>query len=304
MGWIPASGGYEVSLSGGRLVARQAGGKQLKRVPAALKDDEAVLGLRQLVEWLARHEATCRAQVEAWLSRSLPVPVTALVAVWPDEAWRSALRDLVVLPVEPGNGSWRLAEAGFLREAAAERPTLGRPGPAGGARIGVVNLDGESVRLRAERIAIPHPVLLEDLEDLREFAGELGIKQGTQQLFREIWRKPADPGALHSAVRQHAGGRFGQLRHLTGRATSLGYAVRGGYATCRLFQGGRAIDAQVWVGVGDPSGETETGQLDFSTRDGQLPLAEVGPVAWSEGMRMAAGLYAGRMVEDEQEVAA
>jgi Domain of unknown function (DUF4132) len=289
MGWIPAGAGYEVSLSAGKVVARQAGGKQLKRVPAALKDDEAVLGLRQLVEWLARHEATCRAEVEAWLSRSLPVPVGALVAVWPDDAWRDALRDLVIVPVDAADSRWRLGEAGFLREA----------DPARG--LGVVNLDGDSVRLSAERFAIPHPVLLEDLEDLREFATELGIRQGTPQLFREIWRKPEEPEALYRAVREHAGGRFEQLRHLTGRAASLGYAVRGGYASRRIWEAGRAVDVRMWVGIGDPSEQTETGELEFTTVDGSVPLAEVGPVAWSEGMRMAAGMYAGRVAEEEDQ---
>jgi hypothetical protein len=32
-----------------------------------------------------------------------------------------------------------------------------------------------------------------------------------------------------------------------------------------------------------------------------LKLGQVGPVAWSEGMRMAAALYAGRVVESETE---
>jgi hypothetical protein len=31
-----------------------------------------------------------------------------------------------------------------------------------------------------------------------------------------------------------------------------------------------------------------------------LAVGEVGPVAWSEGMRMAAGLYAGRTTEEEE----
>jgi hypothetical protein len=34
-----------------------------------------------------------------------------------------------------------------------------------------------------------------------------------------------------------------------------------------------------------------------------LKLGQVGPVAWSEGMRMAAALYAGRDIEDEERAA-
>lgn len=43
----------------------------------------------------------------------------------------------------------------------------------------------------------------------------------------------------------------------------------------------------------------ETGSLTWQDQDGRaLPLSEVGQVAWSEGMRMAAALYAGRVIEE------
>ncbi|GAA1741740.1 DUF4132 domain-containing protein [Luedemannella helvata] len=289
MGWLPTADGYEVSLQGSKVVCRKGQGKQLKSLPKALKDDDVVVGLRQLAEWLARHETSCRAEVERWMIRSLPVPAQVLGRVWADEAWRAALTDAVVVPVDEA-GDWILDDAGFLREADVARG------------VGVVNLDGESVWLTAAQFAIPHPVRLADLDDLREFAAELGVAQGTTQLFREIWRKPEDKAEQSRALGEFSGGRFEELRHLTARATKLGYPIRGGYATCRVWEGGTAVTATVWVGADDPSYEAETGELSFTNPQGEtVPVTEVGPIAWSEGMRMAAALYAGRVVKEESE---
>jgi hypothetical protein len=285
MGWVAAGDGYEVGLADGKIVYRRAG-KALRSLPKALKDAEAVLAIRQLKEWLDRHDQQCLREVEDWLVRSLPVPASVLAATWPDPSWRAALQDAVVAPVDE-DGRWALDRAGFLRDAGVD------------GRLGVVDLDGESVRLAVPRVVLPHPVLLEDLDDLREFAVELGVRQGVLQLFREIWRRPEGAREQAGAAAQYAGGHFAQLRHLTSRATSLGYAVRGGYVTRRVWEGGRAVDACVWVGADDPSVEADTGDLTFVDAGGAaVPLDTVGPVAWSEGMRMAAALYAGRVVEE------
>ena len=289
MGWIATlDSGYEASVSEGKVVCRNAAGKQLRTIPKQLKEDPAILGLRQLVEWLGRHETECRETAERWMVRSLPVPSILISRVWPDQAWQDVLRDLVVVPVDQ-DGTWDRAEAGFLR-AADERG------------IGVVNLDGDSVRLTADRIAIPHPVLLDDLDDLREFGLELSVRQSLDQLYRETWAAPADLDPAKARLSEYSGGRFEQLRTLTQRATKLGYRVRGGYAVCRVFEQGRSIEARVWVGSDDPYYSTETGDLEFADADGRtVPLGQVGPVAWSEGHRMAAGLYAGRVVKTEGE---
>ncbi|MFD1044758.1 DUF4132 domain-containing protein [Kibdelosporangium lantanae] len=97
MTWLDASGGYQVRLDDrGKVVCRNAKGKQLATVPAALKEDGQVVQLRQLAEWLGRHETECHETVDRWMVRSLPVPTVVVVEVWPDPAWRNALRDLVV----------------------------------------------------------------------------------------------------------------------------------------------------------------------------------------------------------------
>ena len=71
-------------------------------------------------------------------------------------------------------------------------------------------------------------------------------------------------------------------------------------ATLRVWEGGAPIAASVWIGEGDPAYETETGDLFFADPEGQLvPFEKVPPVTWSEGMRLAATLHAGRVVEEE-----
>ncbi|WTW96902.1 DUF4132 domain-containing protein [Streptomycetaceae bacterium NBC_01309] len=283
MSWVQA-GDYEVALEDGTVVCRNASGRRLKSVPSKLSDDPVVVGLRQLVEWLERHERECVADVERWMVRSLAVPAALVARVWPDPAWQRVLRDLVVV----ADGG----ETGFLRDADPERG------------IGMVDLDGDTVRVAAHEVRFPHPVLLDDLDDLREFAAELGVEQHIGQLYREVWRKPDDLDAKRTSVDDYAGGRFNELRFLFGRTTSLGYQVRGGQAVCPVLEDARPVEARVWLGDFDPYESTETGPLSWTDASGNtLRAAEVGPVAWSEGMRMAAALYAGRSTEKQEEAA-
>ncbi|GAA2828656.1 DUF4132 domain-containing protein [Kitasatospora paracochleata] len=286
MGWLAAGDGYEVALVEGRVTARstagRSAGRQLKSLPKAVREHPQTDRLRRLAAWLDRHAASCREQVDAWMVSSLPVPTDLLARVWPDEAWQAALRDLVVV----GEGE---DEVGFLRDATAD----------GGLRL--VDLDGETVRIAPATVTLPHPVLLEDLDDLREFAAELGVVQSVDQIHRATWRKPDDLAEKATEVTDFTGGRFASRFGLAARATSLGYRVSGGYATTRVRDGGRTLEPAVWIGEPYWDGESETGALCWRDGEGRvLPLREVGPVAWSEGMRMAAALYAGRTVEEDK----
>ncbi|MBO7934495.1 DUF4132 domain-containing protein [Streptomyces antibioticus] len=284
MGWVSA-GDYEVALDDGKVVCRNAAGRRLKSVPSKLADHPAVVGLRQLTEWLERHERQCLADVERWMVRSLPVPFAVVVGVWADPAWQAALRDLVVTGADG-------EVAGFLRDADPERG------------LGLVDLDGDSVRITPDLVRLPHPVLLEDLEELREFAAELDVTQRARQLFREVWHRPATLDAGADSVEEYAGGRFKEQRFLHGRASQLGYRVRGGNAVCSVLEDDRTVEARVWVGDYEGYEESETGPLVFTDDAGRvLKLGQIGPVAWSEGMRMAAALYAGRDIEDEERAA-
>jgi hypothetical protein len=299
MGWLPAGDGYEVCLIEGRVAARatsgRAAGRQLKTLPKALKEHPEIERLRRLAQWLDRHAAACLAQVDTWMVSSLPVPTGLLARVWADEAWQVALRDLVVVGDEPD-------QTGFLRDAS----------DAGELRV--VNLDGETVRLSPSTVTLPHPVLLPDLEELREFAAELGVTQRVEQIHRATWLKPENESAASQAdggtstgnqttnetqVREFAGGKYASRFGLAARATSLGYRVSGGYSTCKVRDGGRTLEAEVWIGEPYWDGDTETGPLSWSGPDGRnIQLRDVGPVAWSEGMRMAAALFAGRTIEE------
>ncbi|WP_158845877.1 DUF4132 domain-containing protein [Saccharothrix deserti] len=289
MGWLDAqhlsgrASGYQVRLGeNGRVQCRNGKGKLLSSVPASIKDDPQVVQLRQLAEWLSRHEAECLSTVDGWMVRSLPVPTALICEVWADAAWADALRDLVVT-ADDGGG----AAVGFLRDA---DPRIG---------LGVVTLDGDSLRARPESVRIPHPVLLDDLDELREFGAELGIEQKVQQLFRQTFVRPAAFPAGKTAVDDYSGGKFEQLNHALGRCRTLGYPVRGGDAVYSAFEDGRVVEARYWLGSDYPEGETWTGELRWALEDGTaLAPADVGPVAWSEGMRMAAAIHAGRVVEE------
>ncbi len=279
MGWLDAASGYQVRLAeNGRIQCRNGKGKLLSSTPASIKDDPQVVQLRQLAEWLTRHEAECLSAVDGWMVRSLPVPTALLTEVWADAAWAAALRDLVVTAE---------GETGFLRDVDAEKG------------LGVVTLDGDTVRMRPEVVSIPHPVLLDDLEELREFGAELGVEQKAQQLFRQTFVRPEGVPANRTSVDDYSGGKFEQLNHAHGRCRTLGYPVRGGDAVYSAFEDGRVVEARFWIGSDYPEGETWTGELRWALEDGTaVPLSDVGPVAWSEGMRMASAIHAGRVVEE------
>ena len=280
MSWLGAGGGYQVRLGdNGKVVCRNPKGRELASVPTSLRDDPEVVRLRQLAEWLGRHDAECLATVDTWMVRSLPVATDVLVEVWQDPAWRTPLADLVVRADE---------EIGFLRDVDAERG------------VGIVTLDGDTLRLRPPAVYVPHPVLLSDLEELREFGAELGIDQRVQQLYRQTFVRPTDLPAGARSVPEFGNAKFAQLNHAMSRCRTLGHAVRGGVAVCPVFEDGTNLEAGYWLGEGDPGYETYTGDLTWSRADGALlPLADVGPVAWSEGMRMASAIFAGRVVEEE-----
>jgi len=287
--WIPATGGYAVALDGGRVVARSATGSVLKSVPAALKDDPAVEQLRDLREWLERHEKECLGTVETWMVRSLPVPTTAIKAIWEDPSWQRSLRDAVVVPLG-ADGSQQREMAGFLRFASEDRG------------LGVVTLDGETRWLDPESVTIPHPVLILELEDYRDFATEAQIEQSIAQLYRETWPKPQKLAPGTNSVDAFSGGRFKQLLHATSRCRLLGYRVSGGYSVTRVWENKRLIEARYWIGSDAPEVEAETGDLIWVDGADQVELEKLGPVAYSEGMRMASSVYAGRFVEETEQV--
>ncbi|WP_415644862.1 DUF4132 domain-containing protein [Stackebrandtia soli] len=277
--WCPASDTHDIALDGSTLVCRNSSGRRLKSVPKNVRDTEIGRQLLAVREQLQRHERECVTTVESWMLGALPVPFALLTKVWADPAWRRALSDLAVtadLSAEPGLLK-RIDETG---------------------RVGVVNLDAESEWLDSDHLYVPHPVLIEDLADVREFAAELGLSQTIPQLTREVYAKPAEVEG--NRVTDYNGGEFDELRQARARTATSGFAVRGPYATCRASDAGRELQARYWIGDENPDYSTETGDLLWVDADERsVPLSEVGPIAWSEGIRMAALIFAGRKTDEK-----
>ncbi|MBX3154769.1 MAG: DUF4132 domain-containing protein [Deltaproteobacteria bacterium] len=289
LGWLPA-GKYQLTLDGGKLVARNDQGKRLASVPKELKDGDVADQLEGLRDWLAEHDRACVATVEQWMLRSLPVPRAVLEGVWADASWRRPLENAVVVAVDV-DGRHDHARAGLFRGVDAKKG------------VGIVDLDGETAWLETERVAVPHPILIPQLETWRDLVTQLGAQQGIAQLHRETHGKPAADTASAPAttITRFEDGKFATLMQAAGKARSLGYKIRGGFATCLVWDGGTVCEARYWIGADSPEAETYTGQLLWvDGKERGLPIAAVGPVAFSEGMRMAAAIYAARVVEKQE----
>ncbi|MEZ4459802.1 MAG: DUF4132 domain-containing protein [bacterium] len=285
-GWIQADDGYELSVDEGKIVCRNAKGAVLKSVPSKLKNSESYEQLRLALEWLGEHDRQCSETTDAWMLRSLSVPRAVLQNVWADTGWRKFLEHAIVSPA----GAKDESDLGFF---------LGVDEKKG---VGLVNIDGETIWVGVDSVTIPHPVLIPALDDFRELAAELEFKQGIQQLFREVHVKPKIDDEHSSSINSFADGKFDQLNFALGRCRTLGYPVRGGFACCPVFESGAYAEARYWIGSDDPMYETYTGELIWvDTRERQIPLEKVGPVAFSEGMRMASGIYAARAKEETEE---
>lgn len=254
----------------------------IKKKPAASKPKRAdAERLAAALEFLDDHERSCLQTVETWMLRSLPVPQKVLQAVMVDEAWAQVLRDAWVVPVA---ATIDREAGGFYRGI---DPKKG---------IGVVDRAGETAWLDAELVMIPHPVLLDEIDDLRGLAVEIGVTQGLAQLFRETFATKPDG----TEVDQFANGAFAMLSQVIGLSKRLGYRVAGGAAVCRVLERGALVEARYEIGDGDPMYETQTGSLSWvDDKQRTLAIADVPPVAFSEGMRMASMIYAKRKTEKE-----
>ena len=287
-GWLDAGKGYQLTLEDGKLVAKNDKGKRLSSVPKELKDSDVADQLEGLRDWLVEHERECAATVDQWMLRSLPVPRAVLEQVWDDPAWRRPLDNAVVVSVRD-DGTHDHGKAGLFRGVDRKKG------------VGVVDLDGETTWLAADRVAIPHPILIPELDAWRELITQVGATQGIAQLHRETYGKPANVGQANT-VEQFEDGKFAMLMHAIGKARSLGYKVRGGFAVCKAWDGTATTEARYWIGADSPEAETYTGALAWvDDRERGLTIAQVGPVAFSEGMRMASSIYAARVVEKKEE---
>lgn len=286
--WMAADKDYSLGVSEGKLVCQNPKGKKLASVPKWLKESELAEQLLAMCEWVADHENDCLRRVETWMLRSLPIPRDVIARVWPDPGWSNVLLNLVVFPSD-AKGKSDETKTGLLRVVDAKQG------------IGVVDRDGETQWIKAAQIQIPHPILIDGLNDLREIAADMSFTQSVEQLFRPVF--PIQD--LHrelTAINDFSDGKFEQLNYCTGHCKRLGYPVRGGYACRQVWENATPIEARYWVGDEYPESETYTGALIF-VDENQMPLkmSDVGPVTFSEGMRMASEIYAKRVIEKEDD---
>lgn len=284
--WLDSGNGYELTISDGEIRARNKKGKVLKSVPAAVKKTDAFADLNGLRAWLRNHDAECGITVETWLLRALPVPTAVLAEVWKDEAWRSWLYDLVIHPADNNSVT------GFLRDARADK---------GAPQVSVVDLEGETRTINAKEVSIPHPVLFEEREALQEFAADLGVDQRFDQLFRAVYPRPEKTAsASQMRLDTWSDARFEKSLFGANRARQAGFRVRGGYAVTHINEGDRLMEARYWIGADQaPEAEAITGELQWTVNDDPVPVQDVGPISYSEGVRMATYIHAGRTIEEE-----
>ncbi|MFI6691762.1 DUF4132 domain-containing protein [Streptomyces sp. NPDC050433] len=273
--WVPAVRGHELALDGTTLICRRSGdGQLLSSVPRAARASRAGERLTELRERLIRHEEECRSTVESWLlSAGGPIPAALLGRVWPDPAWRTSLAHLVVTV----DGL-----TGVLTDVADD------------GRTTLLDVDGGAHTPPAGPVSLPHPVLLPDPDRWRKLLDTCELTQGIAQLARDVHHRPADVDPLATGVDDYAGSHFEELRDATARAVRQGCVMHGGFATLSVADGGVGVQARYWLGSDDPYSATETGRLlwvDGSERP--VALGEIGPVAWSEGVRMATLIHAG-----------
>lgn len=291
-GFRDAGKGFALGLRDGKLVCRNAKGKILAQVPKDLKESEAAEDLLALRDFLQGHEEECRATVEGWMLRSVPTSLALVAAVWADEAWRKLLENAVVVPMEDkaGKGGAKpdLSRAGFLKGVDEKKG------------LGLVDADGETSWQKAPSFLLPHPILLENLDDLRALGADLGITQGLVQLFREVFVKPKTLTPGQETIEEYRGGRFEQLTHARGAAKSLGYRTSGSWVVTRVYEDGNTVQARFWLEGDAPDGEAFTDALGWADEAGKpIPISDVPPIAFSEGMRMASALYGKRVIEKE-----
>ncbi|MFI7641758.1 DUF4132 domain-containing protein [Nonomuraea sp. NPDC049400] len=274
LAWVPAIRGHELALDGTRLRCRKTDGQVLKSIPSAVRRSPVGERFAALQEQLARHEKECLATVESWLLGGLPVPAPLLARVWPDPSWRTGLQHLVV------HVDGRL---GLLEEVSED------------GRVCIREADGTLYGPPSgSPVTLVHPVLLDDLGPWRRLLEEHGATQGVEQLSRRVrrQREGSDPAATGIDVdRDEYAEKFGSARL---RAVENGFDVRGGFAVLRMTERFVTVEARCWLGGDEPGSSGEAGRLLWvDAAERPVPLGEVGPVAWTEGWRMAELIYGG-----------
>lgn len=199
--WLEADKEYALGIDGGKLVCRNPKGNKLATVPKWLKETDLADQLLAACAWLADHRTECLRRVEMWMLRSLPIPREVMLAVWPDPDWSDMLRNLVVAPLA-AKGKTDATQTGLLRDIDQKKG------------IGVVDRDGETKWIKAAQVLIPHPILVDGLDDLREIAADMEFSQAVEQLFRPVFAASESQKEM-ARITDFTGGKFEQLNFAT-----------------------------------------------------------------------------------------
>ena len=143
----------------------------------------------------------------------------------------------------------------------------------------LADLDGEEITVPVDEsgsITIPHPAIIADIADWREFAAELGVSQGVDQLFRDIYVKPDDAVGRQRAVRAYTDGRYEKAQVLIGRSRGGGFTTTMQEVSLIVVEDGVEVRISLDIDAWDPWEDGTIGELSFY-QDGQsLPLEKWG----------------------------
>ncbi|MFE0186694.1 DUF4132 domain-containing protein [Streptomyces sp. NPDC058989] len=278
--WVSASRGYELALDGTTLRCRRTDGRDLRSIPKGVLAGPVGERFAALRDRLVRHEKECRDTVESWLLSGVPVPGGLLARIWPDPGWRTCLEHLVV----DADG-----RTGLLVDVAED------------GRVSLREEDGAPYEPPAGTlVTLLHPVLLGDLGPWRRLLEARGVTQESAQLDRRVHRRPEGTDPHATGIEAYEGEPFTAQWRARANALEHGFVVRGGFAVAEITERLVRTEARCWVGETGSGATEEAGRLLWVDED-ERPVAvgTLGPIAWSEGLRMAELIYGGAKNDDE-----
>lgn len=274
--WIDA-GDYQLCIEDTKILVKNSKGKLLKSVPAKVKKLPEYDEVAAIASFLEQHQQLCVNTVREWFLYSQPIPAKVLTNVWPDESWQSMLRNLIFT-----DG----VSTALIREVDGEE-------------IHGIDLDGETVTLSGEELTITHPAVIEDLDDWRELVSEAGLSQGLDQIFREVHRKPEGED-LKNFFSRYKDSHFRNLGPLLGRCRNAGYVADAATIETSVVENGQKVRAAIHIDFYAYGGESSMRELYFVAEDddrfSRLDYHDVGPITWSEAVRMCEFVYSARDV--------
>ncbi|MBU1221639.1 DUF4132 domain-containing protein [Myxococcota bacterium] len=283
--WVSTDTGYSLAIENGKIICANAKGAQLKSIPKQVRDSEDYEKMKNLQDFLELHKLDCMSSVTKWMLGTVPLSLKVISGVFPDPYWREILTNALIFRTK--NGEINASDGGFLRGWDDKKG------------LGFVDMDGESVWMKDGNIVIPHPVLIPDIDEWRALGAEMEFTQAFDQLFREIHVKAPEVKPDDDSLETWSGGEFNTLMQVMSLCSQKGYRVKAGHAVCSIIENGRNVEARFYIGDDSPDYYTSTGDLSWNDETGEtLKFADVGPVAWSEGVLMAATIYSRRNVDE------